>query len=108
MDLKEICNRHFQLFSNKDINGLAEMYDATIVLRDWQILAEGERDVLAAVRDIFDSVESILVTPLALYQDGNTVAAELEILVNGVDTMLVTDVISFNGDKISSIRAYKG
>jgi hypothetical protein len=48
------------------------------------------------------------VKPLALYQDGNTVAAEVEILINGNETILVTDVITFNGNKISSIRAYKG
>lgn len=108
MDLKELCNRHFELFSNKDIDKLAELYDANMVLRDWQSFAEGKSAVLTTVRGIFDSVDSILVKPIALYQDGNTVAAELEILVNGTDTMLVTDVITFSGDKIASVRAYKG
>lgn len=108
MDLKELCHKHFELFSNKDIDKLAELYDTNIVLRDWQSFAEGKSAVLAVVRSIFDSVDSILIKTVALYQDGNTVAAELEILVNGTDTMLVTDVITFSGDKISSIRAYKG
>lgn len=108
MDLKELCHKHFELFSNKDIDGLATVYDDNMVLRDWQSFAEGKSAVLTTVRGIFDSLDSILVKPVALYQDGNTVAAELEILINCADTILVTDVITFEGDKISSIRAYKG
>jgi ketosteroid isomerase-like protein len=108
MDLKELCHKHFELFSNKDIDGLAELYDDNIVLRDWQYFAEGKSAVLSTVRGIFNTVDSILVTPLALYQDANTVAAELEILINGAETILVTDVITFTDDKISSIKAYKG
>lgn len=108
MDLKELCYKHFELFSSKDIDGLASVYDDNIVLRDWQTSAEGKNAVLTMVRGIFDNVDSILVKPLALYQDANTVAAELEILINGDDTILVTDVITFEDNKITSIRAYKG
>jgi len=77
-------------------------------LRDWNGLAEGRTDVETANKNIFDSVETITVTPTALYQDGNTVSAELDILINGTEKLLVVDVITFEGDKIASVRAYKG
>jgi ketosteroid isomerase-like protein len=67
MDLKKLCHKHFELFSNKDIDGLAELYDADIVLRDWQYFAEGKSAVLSTVRGIFDSVDSILVLRKSLW-----------------------------------------
>ena len=109
MDLKPIAIEYFETFSRKDLDSLALMFTGDVTLRDWEISATGIDDVLAANKKIFGSVESIHVTPLNLYQDANTVAAEINIVVNGSVHLLVIDVITFNGTgKISSIRAYKG
>jgi len=108
MDLKQLASRYFEIFSQKDLTNLVLGFDENITLRDWENAADGIDGVTAIYKLIFDSVDTIQVTPTALYQDGNTVAAELDILINGTDKILVTDVITFNGDKISSVRAYKG
>ncbi len=108
MTLKETATQYFETFSRKDLPGLAVMFTDDVVLRDWERSASGKVDMLAANKAIFDAVDTITVTPLALYEDGNTVTAEIEVLVNGDTKLLVVDVITFDGDKISSLRAYKG
>ena len=108
MTLKETATQYFETFSRKDLDSLAVMFTDDVVLRDWERSAEGKIDMLAANKAIFDAVDTITVTPLALYEDGNTVTAEIEVLVNGDTKLLVVDVITFIDDKISSLRAYKG
>jgi len=106
--LKDQAIQYFETFSNKDLTGLSEIFSDNAVTRDWDTVSEGKDAVLTANKNIFDSVDTITVTPLSLYEDGNTVAAEIEVLLNGVEKLLVVDVITFEGSKISSLRAYKG
>ena len=109
IDLKAIAEQYFETFSRKDLDGLGVMFTGDITLRDWEISATGIDEVLAANKKIFDSVEYIHVMPLHLYQDNNTVAAELSIVVNGAVHLSVVDIITFNDTgKIVSIKAYKG
>jgi hypothetical protein len=109
MNLKQLTKRYFETFSRKDLNGLATMFTGDVTLRDWEISATGIDEVLAANKKIFDSVEYIHVMPLNLYQDNNTVAAELSIVVSGAVHLSVVDIITFNDTgKIVSIKAYKG
>ena len=107
-DLKSIAIEYFETFSRKDLDGLEEMFADNVTLKDWAISASGVVGVVAANKKIFESVETIQVAPLALYQDGNTVAAEIEILINSEEKLSVVDVITFEDDKIASVRAYKG
>jgi hypothetical protein len=109
MNLKKLAKQYFETFSRKDLDGLEVMFTGDVTLRDWEISATGIDEVLAANKKIFDSVEYIHVLPLNLYQDGNTVAAELSIVVSGAVHLRVVDIITFNDSgKISSIKAYKG
>ena len=108
MDLKQLATEYFETFSRKDLDGLGLMFTGDVTLRDWEISATGIDDVLAANKKIFDSVEYIHALPLNIYQDGNTVAAELSI-VSGHVNLRVVDIITFSDSgKISSIKAYKG
>ena len=107
-DLKQLATQYFETFSNKDLTGLSDMFSDDAVVRDWEISASGKAGVLAANKDIFDKVDTIIVTPLSLYEDGNTVAAEIEVLINNDLKLLVVDVITFEDNKISGLRAYKG
>ena len=109
MDCKNITLQYFVTFSNKDIVSLEKMFHPKVELRDWDISAGGLKAVVKANKNIFDSVETIKVTPLSLYQQDTTVIAEIHILINGKEDLLVTDIIDFDFDgKIVSIRAYKG
>jgi|688.fasta_scaffold1457851_2 hypothetical protein len=108
-DLKAIAIEYFETFSRKDLDGLGIMFTGDVTLRDWEISATGIDEVLAANKKIFDSVEYIHVLPLHLYQDSNTIAAELSIVVSGAVHLSVVDLITFNDTgKIVSIKAYKG
>lgn len=111
MDLKEISKQYFEKFSIKDIEGLRLMFADNVTLADWEASAEGMDDVLTANQKIFDAVESIKVTPQAIYEDNGTVIAEIRIDINNGDqpSINAVDVIDFDQDgKILNIRAYLG
>jgi ketosteroid isomerase-like protein len=108
MNLETLAEDYFEAFSHKDLDTLALMFHDDVELRDWDISAEGIDEVLEANKKIFDSVTSIKVTPDALYNDGDTVIAELSIDINDDQVIWVVDVIKFENDLIKSIRAYKG
>jgi len=109
MDYKNLALNYFYRFSNKDIQSLKTMFDSRITLKDWNINAQGMAEVINANQDIFDQVSSIRVTPRALYEQHQTVVAELEIVVDDREHLAVVDVITFNEKGlITGIRAYKG
>ena len=110
MSLIEISKVYFNIFSQKDLSGLEKMFSRKVSLRDWEIEATGINEVLQANKKIFESVDSIYVTPIRMYNDNNTVIAELEINVNdGQEKILVVDIINFDSaEKIIDIKAFKG
>ena len=109
MDLKSLCLEYFYNFSLKDIDSLSKMFASGCQLRDWENSAVGKEDVVAVYEKIFNSVDTIAVTPRAVYEDNDTIIAELLITINGKEQILVTDIITFNeAGKIISVRAYKG
>ena len=108
-NIKSLTSSYFKFFSNKDISSLRTMFDNQIYLRDWEIEAIGIKNVIEANEKIFKSVESIKVTPVNLYVNGNTVLAEINILINNNEEIKVVDIIEFNeNSKIANIRAFKG
>ena len=107
--LRELSINYFELFSNKEIESLRLMFDKNIKLRDWEIDVKGIDDVINANLKIFNSVDSIKVKPLLVVEDDKCVFAELDIVINGKDSIKVVDIIEFNEkSKIVSIRAFKG
>ena len=72
---------YFAIFSEKDIDGLESMFSDNVCLRDWDILANGKAEVLAANQDIFNSVNTIVVSPIRVWDflshEDNVVIAEL-------------------------------
>ncbi len=109
MSLINSSKEYFETFSNKDIDGLSDMFSDDVFLRDWEIEASGKDNVLEANKNIFSSVETININPIHIYSDKNTVIAELDIVVNSETSLLVTDIIDFDDEgKIKNIRAYKG
>tara|TARA_Y100000768_G_C23747270_1_gene572174 strand:- start:374 stop:727 length:354 start_codon:yes stop_codon:yes gene_type:complete len=101
---------YFEIFSKKDLSGLKKMFSKNIQLKDWEIEAKGIEKVLKANKNIFDSVNTIQVTPLKIYVHKNIVIAQLIIEINKNEDLLhVVDIIEFDkSGKILSIRAYKG
>jgi ketosteroid isomerase-like protein len=100
---------YFTTFSEKDAEGLRSMFSEDVILIDWEIMANGIDEVVDANQNIFDSVDTIIVTPIKLHESPNTIVGEIEISINDEETILVTDVLEFDeNEKIKEIRAYKG
>ena len=58
---------YFTTFSEKDTEGLRSMFSDDAVLRAWEILANGIDEVVDVNQNIFDSVKSIVATPLRVW-----------------------------------------
>ena len=108
-NIKDIALSYFKTFSEKNINGLREMFDDKVTLRDWDINKQGIESVLKANLNIFQNVKSIDAIPQNIISENNFVFAELKIIVNGDEELKVVDIIEFNKQgKIISIKAFKG
>ena len=100
---------YFKNFSNKNLFELEKMFSENIVLRDWNIHALGKQEVIDANKGIFESVETIQVTPVSFYSNSDySYAVCISILINGNETLDVIDVIDFDNDGlIKSVVAFK-
>jgi ketosteroid isomerase-like protein len=113
MTNREKLEVYFDTFSNKDINTLSKMFSNDVVLNDWNVSVSGKTEVVNTVKNIFDEVSSIKVTPLKIYSmNENSFAVETTIAVNTEEsycsTLDVIDVIEFNvKGLIKSVNAYK-
>lgn len=108
--LKDFALEYFYNFSHKNLESISNKFDDNIFLEDWENFAAGKEEVIAVYKKIFDSVDSISVTPKKLYTDDNTVIAQLLIRINGKEDIFVADVITYDSETglIKAIQAYKG
>ena len=106
--MENLVKTYFEIFSNKDIKGLENLFSDYVILQDWDILAKGKKQVLDANKNIFDSIDSISVTLNNLYLDELVAICLIEIIVNNEETLKVIDIIKFNDEnKIIEVSAYK-
>ena len=106
--MENLVKAYFEIFSNKDIKGLDNLFSDDVILQDWEILAKGKKQVLDANKNIFDSVESISVNLNNLYLDELVAICLIEIIINNEETLKVIDIIKFNDEnKIIEVSAYK-
>ncbi len=107
--LKKISQKYFKYFSYKDLDQIEGMLSSEVILKDWDVYAQGKEDVLNATKNIFDSVETIEVAVLDIYREKRTIIAKLDILINNKELIKVVDIIQFDQtNKIINIRAFKG
>ena len=106
--LKRLVTKYFELFSDKNITLISDLLAKDVELIDWEISVFGRDQVVKATKNIFDSVKTINVKPIKIYEDKETVIAELEIVINSVEKLLVVDIITYDVDEnICSIIGYK-
>lgn len=107
--LKELALNYFDAFSKADIASLRFLFSDKVCLRDWNIDVLGIESVIIENSKIFETLKAISVEVVNLYEDSQTVVAELIISANGVPAIKVVDILNFDEEyKIVSIRAYKG
>ena len=108
-NIKDAALSYFKIFSEKNINGLSEMFDDNVTLRDCNKNYQGIKSVLEENLNIFQNVKTINAIPLNIISENNFVVAELKIIINGDEELKVVDMIEFNKKgKIISIKAFKG
>ena len=108
-NIKDKALSYFKIFSEKNINGLSEMFADNVTLRDWNKNYQGIKSVLEENLNIFQNVKTINAIPLNIISENNFVVAELKIIINGDEELKVVDMIEFNKKgKIISIKAFKG
>ena len=108
MKLIELAKKYFDYFSKKDIQNIKNIFSEDITLKDWEIEATGINDVVEANKKIFNSVESIIVTPKNIYQDNFVLICEIDIIINNTEKLKVIDILKFNKNyKIKEISAFK-
>lgn len=106
---REVVLRYLKLYECKDIKGISDIFSNDILLRDWKICVQGKEKALLETKKNFDAVDAIKIEVLALYENENTVAAELKIIINNKEELYVVDVITINSEsKINSIKAFIG
>ena len=70
-NIKDIALSYFKKFSDKNINGLREMFADNVTLRDWDIDKQGIESVLKANLNIFQSVKTIIAIPQNIISENN-------------------------------------
>lgn len=107
MSLEEKCKIYFDLFSNKQIIALKEMFSDDIELKDWEINSKGLDKVLKTFLSIFKNVHNIKVTLKDFFQCGLVCFCILEIVIDN-SKIIVLDKITFDENNlITSIDAYR-
>ena len=108
MELKDLAKRYFDLFSKKDIYNLRILFSKDIVLKDWEIEANGIIEVEEVNKKIFNSVKTIVATPTNIYQDNSVLICVIDILIDETEKLKVVDILKFNKNKkIEKISAFK-
>ena len=108
-EIEKEAHKYFKLFSTRNLDGLKELFDKDVTLRDWNINARGLKNVLDENKKIFEAVKELNVSVQSIFSRGKTVVAELEIIVDEMEYIKVVDILEFNErQKIISIKAFKG
>ncbi|NBK99744.1 MAG: nuclear transport factor 2 family protein [Erysipelotrichia bacterium] len=104
--LKELTKKYIDAFSNKNLNGCAELFKDDFALEDPVVKRiEGKEEVLKAIKGIFDSCDTLSFSAKNIYQDDQTTI--IEFLLKLDDTILTgTDIIEWQDGKIKELRAY--
>lgn len=109
MYLEALARRFLAAYERKDIATIAELFSQNVVLRDWNSEVVGYEAAIVEFTNNFRVADSLKIKVRRIMTNGNDVAAELEVVINGVETLRVVDVLTYSEDqKILSIVAYKG
>ena len=100
--------KYFESFSNKNLDELKEMYDDNIILKDWNGVWEGKKEVLIMNNNLFQDIKSLKVNIKQIHQILNRTYCHIDIEIDNTK-LDVIDVIDWTENfKISKIEAFKG
>ena len=108
-NLTSLAQEVLAAYQRKDIEYFSKNFSEDVVLRDWNLQVTGRDAAIKEFSKNFRDANSLEIKILQLLQSDDSVAAQIEILVNQTELLRVVDVITFTEDQsIRSIIAYKG
>ena len=111
MKIKKLTDRYFKEFSKKNITGLENLFSKNIVVRDWEKLVNGKKNVINFNKEISAKFPNIKIKMLNYFLNAKKKIISCEILVclDKRSTIKVVDIIFFDKNwKIKKIYAFKG
>lgn len=104
--LKELTRDYIEAFNNKDLEKISELVTDDFALEDPVVKRiESKKEVLKAIKDIFESCEILDFIAKNIYQDNQTTIIEFSLKLD--DTILIgTDIIEWEDNKMKELRAY--
>ncbi len=109
MNRNELFLTYLRHYAAKNLKAISDMLADEIHLRDWNISVFGKEEVMRETAKNFSEAERIEIRMLDVYENNDTAAGELHIVVDGRIDLYVVDVVTFNAQgSITSIRSYKG
>lgn len=104
--LKELTKKYIEAFNSKDLDKCAELFIDDFALEDPVVKRiEGKKEVLEAIKGIFDSCNALDFSAKNIYQDDQTTIIEFILKLD--DTVLTgTDIIEWENNKMKELRAY--
>jgi hypothetical protein len=106
--LKTLCLTYLNSFASKDSRAIGNLLSDDVVLTDWELSLKGKCEVLSVLEKLFDSVTTIDVEPIRVFEDVNTVIIEMNIKFDEENIINVVDIVRFNSSsEIESIVAYR-
>ena len=107
--LRKKVDLYFNYFSNKNLNLITTLFAENIKLRDWEIDESGSLNVINAIKNIFQNVDTIEIVPIDVQIYKYKAYCEINIVVNSSEYLKVVDIIDFDENGlITSIKAFKG
>lgn len=108
-ELVPLVTELLSAYQDKNIVSIAKMFADDVVLRDWNLEVIGKEAAIAEFTKNFNSVKSLQIEVLRVYESSISIAAEIEIVIEGHETLRVVDIVTFNEDRlVKSIISYKG
>ena len=104
--LKELTINYIEAFDNKDLKKISELITDDFSLEDPVVKRiEGKKEVLEAIKAIFDSCDSLNFEAKNIYVDDQTTIIEFILKLD--DTILTgIDIIEWEDNKMKELRAY--
>jgi hypothetical protein len=99
--------KYFELWNNRDLNGLASIFHNDIFIKDWESQSRGIEEALAKNAKIFFDFPLIKAELINTAIDGNTAFLQLDIQIDNTQSINVVDIITAEKNQITGILAYR-
>ena len=96
MNHTDLFHTYLHHYADKNLEAISAMLAEEVHLRDWNISVHGKAAALRETAKNFTETESIEIRVLAFYENSDTVAGELHIVVDRRINLYVVDVVTLN------------